>query len=478
MYKLIIVDDEEDIREGLHDMIDWMSLGFQVVEKFEDGREVLAYLAKHPVDVILTDIKMTFVSGLELAQHVHKNKLPIKVVILSGFQEFALAREAIQYDVSHYLLKPTNLEEVYRIFRSMYEQLNQEKRERELQQHQRQHYNTLFSLLMEQFFYNLIISGAWSKDSGELRIRLQQMGLPVDPDRGACCVIQADWTRSVESALSVGVSTGGNTEELHALSLAITKEREQVHYTCIHMGSQRLIIVGTTLTEIGADELESRAERYFIHLQSSLFSLLGLSIRLEKLKSYTHMHEMLTEGDYGPGTPAWTTEGESVDLKETVMGLLETMRDELNAPDLEDSMQELSQLEEHGQIADWCRQMFAILHNPNQDMDIQLDHERMIITQAKQYIIEHLNDELTLAGVSNHVSLNPVYFSRLFKQETGQTYSDFVISLRMKRAMDYLKDPTIRVYEIGLLVGYRNAKHFQKLFKRFTGMTPSEYRES
>lgn len=478
MYKLIIVDDEEEIREGLHDMIDWESLGFQVMEKLEDGREALVYIQKHPVDVIITDIKMSFVSGLELAHHVHEHKLPIKVVILSGFQEFELAREAIQYDVSHYLLKPTNLEEVYRIFRSLYEQLNQEKSERELYLHQRQHYHTLFSLLKEQFFFNLIIGGAWGKESGEIRIRLQQMGLPVDPDRGACCVIEAEWTRSEESDLSKGLSLGRNLDEQHALSQAISKEREQVHYTCIHMGQQRLIIIGTTQTEISTDELEGRAERNFMLIQNSLFSLLGLSIRLEKLKTYTDVHEMLTEGDYGPSIPAWTTEGESVDLKEAVMGLLETMRDELNAPDLEDSMQELSQLEERGQIADWCRQMFAILHDPKQDMDIQLDHERMIITQSKQYITEHLNDELTLAGVSNHVSLNPVYFSRLFKQETGQTYSDFVISLRMQKAMDYLKDPTIRVYEIGLLVGYRNAKHFQKLFKRFTGLTPSEYRES
>ncbi|MNP56205.1 HTH-type transcriptional regulator YesS [compost metagenome] len=70
-----------------------------------------------------------------------------------------------------------------------------------------------------------------------------------------------------------------------------------------------------------------------------------------------------------------------------------------------------------------------------------------------------------------------MYFSRLFKQETGENYSDFVIGIRIQKAMDYLKDPCYKVYEIGHLVGYKNTKYFHKLFKRQTGLTPSEYRD-
>ena len=88
MYRLIVVDDEQTIRRGMCNYIDWNAMGFQVAADFEDGKETIEYLESHPVDVIMTDIEMAEVSGLELAKFVWQKKLPVIVVILSGYKEF------------------------------------------------------------------------------------------------------------------------------------------------------------------------------------------------------------------------------------------------------------------------------------------------------------------------------------------------------------------------------------------------------
>jgi two-component system response regulator YesN len=121
-YRLLIVDDEREVREVLSEIVDWSGLGFEVVQTLKDGRDAIAYLGQHQVDIVLTNIKMTFESGIDVARFIKERQLPVKVVLLSGYQEFQLAQEAIRYDVSDYLFKPTDLDELYKVFRSMREE--------------------------------------------------------------------------------------------------------------------------------------------------------------------------------------------------------------------------------------------------------------------------------------------------------------------------------------------------------------------
>ena len=127
MYKIIIADDEHIIRTGLKEILDWTELGFEIQEVFSDGEEIIEFLEYAVPDVILTDIKMVNISGVEVAKYVSENKLPCKVVLLSGFQEFALAVEAIKYNTESYLLKPVNPDELKNVFVSMRKKLDEEK---------------------------------------------------------------------------------------------------------------------------------------------------------------------------------------------------------------------------------------------------------------------------------------------------------------------------------------------------------------
>ena len=124
MYKLIVVDDESEIREGLCNFFPWDHLGFEIKAQFGDGRQALEYLLSHPIDVMLCDIKMPFMTGLELANELHLRKSTVKIVLLSGYQEFDYAREALRYGVREYIVKPTKYDELIKVFSKIKEELD------------------------------------------------------------------------------------------------------------------------------------------------------------------------------------------------------------------------------------------------------------------------------------------------------------------------------------------------------------------
>ncbi len=124
MYRMVIAEDEAIIREGLALMVDWEKLGFEVVACFEDGAEVIEYARKSAIDVVLTDVKMYEVSGLEVARWMAENQPEGIVVIISGYKEFDYVREAIRANVLDYILKPIDAEEILRVFQLVKENLD------------------------------------------------------------------------------------------------------------------------------------------------------------------------------------------------------------------------------------------------------------------------------------------------------------------------------------------------------------------
>ena len=132
MYRLIIADDEPLIRAGLYYRNDWNQLGFEVAAMLEDGSDVLKYLEKERVDVLLTDICMYQVSGLEAAAQIREKYPWMKIVLLSGYREFEYAREAIRCQVYEYLLKPIDYEKLRRVFAQIKKELDETYREETL----------------------------------------------------------------------------------------------------------------------------------------------------------------------------------------------------------------------------------------------------------------------------------------------------------------------------------------------------------
>lgn len=127
MYKLIVVDDEQSIREGIADCYPWSELGFEIVGTFGDGKAAMDYIERFCVDAIISDIRMPKMDGLSLADRLHTEYPDLKVILLSGYAEFQYAREAIRFGVKDYILKPIQYENMIQTFTSLCEELNQER---------------------------------------------------------------------------------------------------------------------------------------------------------------------------------------------------------------------------------------------------------------------------------------------------------------------------------------------------------------
>ncbi|MBW7457457.1 response regulator [Paenibacillus sepulcri] len=125
MYKLVLVDDEVEIRSGLAQYFPWNQLGFTIAGTFGNGREALDYILGHPVDVLLCDIAMPVMDGLELARTLHESGRRIRIVLLSAHKEFEYARKALAYDVRSYIVKPTGFEELYGEFSKIRSELDE-----------------------------------------------------------------------------------------------------------------------------------------------------------------------------------------------------------------------------------------------------------------------------------------------------------------------------------------------------------------
>lgn len=126
MYKLLIVDDETKIRNGLCNFFPWHELGFEVAASAVNGKQALDYILAHQVDVVLSDINMPVMSGVELAEQLHCRKSKAKLIFLTGFKEFEYAQKAVIYGVKNYIVKPTKMEELAAVFAGIKEELDLE----------------------------------------------------------------------------------------------------------------------------------------------------------------------------------------------------------------------------------------------------------------------------------------------------------------------------------------------------------------
>ncbi|WP_054940529.1 response regulator transcription factor [Paenibacillus ihuae] len=127
MYKLLIADDEQEIRHGLSSYFPWHEIGYEVVQHVENGQKALEYITGHPVDVLLCDVTMPVMTGIELAERLHLEKSPVQVVFLSAHRNFEYAQQALQFGVRNYILKPTKYKSIFDTFTALKESLDSAK---------------------------------------------------------------------------------------------------------------------------------------------------------------------------------------------------------------------------------------------------------------------------------------------------------------------------------------------------------------
>lgn len=517
MYKLIIADDEQAIRRGMCRYINWAQMGFEVVADFEDGAEVIDYLREHPADAVLTDIRMADVTGLDVARFVWERRLPVRVVIISGYRDFDYARQAVEYSVEHYLLKPLQMDEVQKVFSRIREELDRGGC-RAQGDRQSQEFEEQLPELREQFWISLLAGGIRSRENILRKGELLRLGLMPS---GGCLVFDVqmtwqedeDYYQQQESRCELLRSIfRGESEEICCDAVLLSSENAKVivwdcagRYLEVFaaLAQRQMAEKCDTVRRLMRMELRVKEERRVGSVldladQESILRLrpgTGREAALDRedytrlLQEYKLLMEVIQTGDL-----------EQLDnLTDTLFTQLEDLPEEQVGQMVVDLFSMLSQrLVQMGselwiamnQMVDYqelLRLRRPALRNRVRELLQELLHlvrtresetSRQLIEKACAYMRAHYGEDLFLEGMADRCFLNPSYFSRLFKQHTGRTFTDYLLELRMEEAKRLLQEGTYRIYEVSRRVGYRGEKYFYRVFRQYTGCSPAEYQRN
>lgn len=492
MLQIVIVDDEVLIREGLARMIAKESREFQVTGTYGDGKLLLDELDPAHVDVVITDIRMPQIDGLELIKQLKASHPRIRCILMSGFVEFNYAREAIRSSAVDYLLKPINKEQLFELLYSLDEErrLLQDKEQRQRSGllltllHLEEPSPTLLSSLnLPQPHFLLLVLKASSSEVLEAysnRLRQEQDGLfdSLELRQG-----RQAWIWYSPEPL------GGETlAAIRSRLLAVNGQQLHVGYSRTYTSPAQLrqayleastacdagIYSPELLHYAGAEQLhrqEGNSGDPFASCREGLIHDLQILDAAGVMERIRQLFCMLQ-----------SQQATTVQILRVCRLLEETAAAELQ--EFEPFYRSVAgrqleeQLESCMAFADmetlFSSAFSAALHAVRTS---RLEMSGTAVETVKRWITANYNQHSELNALAHMVYLTPSYLSKLFKQETGLTLTDYIIEIRIRRAKQLLKQsPDLKVHEIGAEVGYADPAYFNKLFKRVVGVTPSEYK--
>lgn len=433
MYNLLIVDDEKEIREGLS-VIPWHTMGVKLMGSAKHGLEALQFISEHPIDIVLTDIRMPFMDGIELMTVLLRQQPFIRVIILSGHSDFDYAQKALKNGAVDYLLKPTQFEILFQTFERLVCKLDAEKQE-ELRKSVLVRKEMLLSKLLREEFLSMLFRNRMSAD--EIELGCSESEILLDGLAYTVALIRLD-------RISLNVNAVSDRE----LKL-ITFSLDNILCDIWDVQGSAYHLVNKENAEFYLLTAKSLPKDDFIQVKRQLSRFMGLlksTLSLSIGKPVQHLTEI------------WSSAQSAKQLLE-------------NSPE-EDSNHEYSepaQAEELGQTA--AKEPLSVSHAKDKKKD------SMVVQQAKQFMKQNFHQSITLKQVANEVYVTPGHLSALFR-ESGESYLQFLTSQRLNKAIELLADVRFKIYEIAELVGYSDQAYFSEIFKKHTGKTPMEYREA
>lgn len=525
MYKIVIADDEKIIRESLCNTVPWEDWGYEVVGVAQNGQEALELLEKFQPDVLLTDVRMPKMDGLQVASFINKNNLKIKVVISSGYNETAYLHEAIRSHVVAYLNKPINYELFEETFKELKLLLDEDRKKAKEDEELRRYLSESLPLMRESFFFDLL-SGKIDPALIADKIKFYDINIP---QREFVVIVAEvdDKYRLMSSGASetmflmfrtllylmenvfpgssffynaaIGVAVGiVEAQNITQRVQRLQREFLNVKGSTISAGISSLTLNISSLSEKWEEALYALRQKHFVGNESIVFyddvkdlqSSRAIDVRREideiisniyykkdeeiiddisKLFSRLEVSGISRVEDIGKVCfeILFTLEREVGTSKTTLTSYLaqnqETIFDFLRSEPIDAKRKRL------------IKTVLGFLHSSVYERKQEMS---IIVMKAIEFIDKnYANNTISLEMVADAVGKNPSYLSNLFKLETGKNFSEYLRELRIEKAIEMLSDVSYKVYEIAEMVGYADVSSFAKAFKRHTGLRPGEYRK-
>ena len=533
MYRVLLVDDEILVRDAIRENIDWAGLDCELVGDCENGRQAMEFVQEHPVDIVLTDICMPYVDGMELSHFLHDNYPDIVIVIFSGFGEFEYAKKAIQYNVSEYLLKPVTAVELAEVINRMKEKVEQKREEKQKMEEltkTSENYRKNAQVIRSKAIEALVNCTTNVEESLE---KLKSMGIELSAVRYRVVMFdidlysdmyQLDMEKRQESALMAFVLYNISDE-------IITREQAGVAY---QEGGNRVCLL---FQEKWSRNFAAKTREICREIQDKMQEVMGIEVSVgiggwvktpDKLLISHDMAAQAMQYRYLLGGRLLLDMAEQPGGRRVpIDSLLETFTEAMKAGRREDvgaAFQEMkdairSALVEKSRACMYlqqiirtmdriCEDVFADMHCVRQGRE-ELLHQ---ITEQKSFdsacqIVEayimkifnmlsdmnssseerqarlaldyiqknYMEPDLGLNDICSYLNISTSYFSNIFKKMTGETFTEVLIRARMEKAKELLEKTTMKNYEIAKKVGFSDPHYFGISFKKMTGVTPTEY---
>ena len=407
--KVFLVDDEIVVREGIRESFPWDDTSYVLVGEAPDGEMALPMIRDTNPDIVITDIKMPFMDGIELCR-IMKTQMPwIGIIVLSGYDEFEYARQCIQLGVREYMLKPINSDALKEALDKVSEQLKAERNTFIHAASLRARMESGGKLVKEKLVGSLFNNEANEKDAPDVLTQLSTMGCPVPA--AFYTVIDAAFApveegQAVADALSessgVALPSPGRVGTRFLIPGESAEDVEEQAYAFATTLARELERAGSSEIRVGIGEIVGKPEEIF-----------------QSFKTARHIRHLLVE---------------RTDEKAIILGTREM-----------------------GEPTD--------------------EKAPAVVNEAKLYMSLHFSEPgLMLQDVAKAVSMSSSRFSTVFSQQNGQTFTEYLVTLRLKKAKELLRATNERSSQIAREVGYNDAHYFSYIFKKNTGMTPSDYR--
>lgn len=521
-FTIILADDEKQILQGMLSSIPWTSLGYRVVATADNGKEALELAKQYHPDLLISDIKMPFMTGLELAKNIHENFMQIKVILFSGWDEFEFARSAIRYGVSEYMLKPIDYPEMNKLLKRIHEELEAEYDARLDRERQKKIYQESLPLLRQRFFMQLLRSG---KDMDHVKQQLEALDVKLN----------TPYIQIMEMSIPEpdgDVLTAVSVAEMIDEMLGKVCQFYSVRYTdriiyllCLQEASDSQKVM----------KLLDEAAYMVRRILKSTFSC-GIGLPVSDLKQVRNSYQQAKEAleynlvsedasitlynDIRPYDdriiPDWQNATEDLeysikhgteqDVRQEVSLLLEQLQQcHYNFNEYQIAIMEiifsLSKLYRKYDITDgegmsgskhmamkllslhdglelnnWLLHYCVYTNHAIQER--RVDQNIVLALQAKEYVDRNYSDpELSLDMICQKLHISASHFSKVFRKEFGTSFLGYLTDKRIEEAERLLLTTEYKSREIGEMVGYIEPNYFSYVFKKNRNISPAKYRK-
>lgn len=535
MLKMILAEDEEIVRDGLKNIVKWDALGIDIIAEACNGQEALELCQNLKPDILFTDIRMPMMDGLELATRLKESSSSVRIVFISGAQDFSYAKTALEVDADGYILKPVDVGELHTVFKKVTSWIRMERSKRTEISHLKQLVHEHFPVIREKFLQNLI-HGVY-RDVQEIHDKINYYQIPLSIDGSAlAAILQIDdfykvtetaseedkqllifsISNIVEEIISnydAGVSCSINDNEF----IIIFNENARTKYNeiceelvkCLGKFLNVSVSIGIGSWSDGILSLKDSYSEARTALQYKFFtgknSILDINdinslndVSIENITSsviYENENQLMSYIKLGDKEGVQKTlkiifqhlcangkisveyiQSICVEIvciaSRTAQGLGVSLNNIVyNQSAILDAIYKRENAED---LKSYITEILIILTDYFSAKYSSKNSK--VISAIKEIIEQRYHEDISVSKIAEEIYLTPNYISMIFKHEMNETITEYIIKVRMEQAKHLLKTTDLKILEVAREVGYEDPHYFSKAFKKYSGTHPQKYR--